>query len=99
LGRVAVGQDGNLWFGDKGVTKAIYVMNPTTHAITSFTSGLNVGSLPGGIWSGPDGNVWFTDQGTTRAIGRIGVGAPAASVAAPTVTGSLQHGTPQSCAG
>jgi streptogramin lyase len=97
LGRVAVGPDGNLWFGDKGVTKAIYVMNPTTHAITSFTSGLNAGSLPGGIWSGPDGNVWFTDQGAIRAIGRIGVGAPAASIAAPTISGPAQQGFEQVC--
>jgi outer membrane lipoprotein SlyB len=99
LGRIAVGPDGNLWFGDKGTTPSIYVMNPTTHAITAFTSGLNAGSLPGGIWSGSDGNVWFTDQGTIRAIGRIGVGAPAASVTAPTVTGSAGVNLPQTCGG
>jgi hypothetical protein len=77
-------------------------MNPTTHAITSFTSGLNAGSAPGGIWSGPDGNVWFTDQATNPtnpAIGRIGVGAPAASVAPPHVTGSGQLGVAQQCLG
>jgi hypothetical protein len=105
LGRVAVGPDGNLWFGDKGTTKSIYVMNPTTHAVTAFASGLNTGSLPGGIWSGSDGNVWFTDQGpnatspTNPAIGRIGVGAPAASVTAPTVTGSGGVNLPQTCGG
>jgi streptogramin lyase len=102
LGRVAVGQDGNLWFGDKGTTRAIYVMNPTTHAITAFTSGLNAGSAPGGIWSGSDGNVWFTDQATNPtnpAIGRIGVGASAASVTAPTVTGSGGVNLPQACGG
>ena len=102
LGRVAVGPDGNLWFGDKGTTRAIYVMNPTTHAITAFTSGLNPGSAPGGIWSGSDGNVWFTDQATNPtnpAIGRIGVGAPGASVTAPTVTGSGGVNLPQTCGG
>jgi virginiamycin B lyase len=99
LGRIAVGPDGNLWFGDKGTTPSIYVMNPTTHAITAFASGLNAGSLPGGIWSGSDGNVWFTDQGTIRAIGRIGVGAPAASVTPPSVTGSGGVGVPQTCGG
>jgi streptogramin lyase len=99
LGRIAVGPDGNLWFGDKGTTPSIYVMNPTTHAITAFASGLNAGSLPGGIWSGSDGNVWFTDQGTIRAIGRIGVGAPAASVTPPSVTGSGGAGVPQTCGG
>jgi len=74
-------------------------MNPTTHAITMFTAGINAGSLPGGIWSGSDGNVWFTDQGTIRAIGRIGVGATAASVAAPAVTGSGGVNVPQTCGG
>jgi len=102
LGRIAVGPDGNLWFGDKGTTRSIYTMNPTTHAITAFTSGLNAGSAPGGIWSGPDGNVWFTDQAinpTNPAIGRIGVGAPAASIAPPHVTGSGQLGVAQQCLG
>jgi len=74
-------------------------MNPNTHAITAFASGLNAGSLPGGIWSGSDGNVWFTDQGTIRAIGRIGVDAPAASVIPPAVTGSGGVGVPQTCGG
>ena len=77
-------------------------MNPTTHAITTFTSGLNAGSAPGGIWSGSDGNVWFTDQAvnpTNPAIGRIGTGAPAASIAPPSVAGAGQFGTAQQCAG
>ena len=90
LGRIAVGPDGNLWFGDKGTTRSIYVMNPTTHAITFFTSGLNAGSAPGGIWSGSDGNVWFTDQAvnpTNPAIGRVGAGAPAASITAAVCRG------------
>jgi len=99
LGRVAVGPDGSLWFGDKGTSKAIYVMNPTTHAITAFAAGLNPGSAPGGISSGPDGNVWFTDQGTTKALGRIGVGAAAASVTAPSVGGSGGVNLPHTCGG
>jgi hypothetical protein len=99
LGRIAVGPDGSLWFGDKGTTPSIYVMNPTAHTITAFASGLNAGSLPGGIWSGSDGNVWFTDQGAIRAIGRSGVGAPAASVAPPAVTGSGGVGVAQTCGG
>ena len=52
-----------------------------------------------GADSGSDGNVWFTDQGTIRAIGRIGVGAPAASVTPPAVTGSGGVGVPQTCGG
>ena len=74
-------------------------MNPTTHAITTFTTGLNAGSLPGGIWSGSDGNVWMTDQGATRAIARVGVGAPAASIAPPLVVGAGQFGTAAAVSG
>ena len=99
LGRIAVGPDGNIWFGDKGTTPSIGTINPTTHAITQYSTGLNAGSLPGGIWTGSDGNVWFTDQGAIRAIGRVGVGAPAASVTPPAVTGSGGVGVPQSCGG
>jgi virginiamycin B lyase len=99
LGRVAAGPDGNVWFGDKGPTPAIGMINPTTHAIVEFRSGINTGSAPGGIGTGSDGNVWFTDQGTTKAIGRIGAGAPAASVASPSVSVSGGVGVPQVCAG
>jgi hypothetical protein len=94
-----VGPDGNIWFGDKGATPSIGTINPTTHAITQYSAGLNAGSLPGGIWTGSDGNVWFTDQGATRAIGRIGTGAPAASVNPPSVTGSGGVGMQKACDG
>ena len=48
------------------------MINPTTHAISEFSSGLNPGSLPGAsIVVGPDGALWFMDGGTTQAIGRI----------------------------
>jgi streptogramin lyase len=98
-GRIAAGPDGNLWFTDKGSTPAIGMINPTTHAITEYSSGLNAGSLPGGIGVGPDGNMWFTDQGTIRAIGQIVTGSAAASITPPSVTGSGELGTPQSCGG
>jgi hypothetical protein len=98
-GRIAAGPDGNLWFTDKGTTPAIGTIDPATHVISEFSSGLNAGSLPGGIGPGADGNMWFTDQGTTRAIGRIGVGAPAASLTSPAVTGSDGVGVPQACGG
>ena len=99
-GRIAVGPDGNLWFTDKGVgVQAIASIDPTTHAIARYSTGLNAGSAPGGINTGPDGSVWFTDQGTTRAIGRVGTGAPAASVTAPSVTGTGGVNTAQTCGG
>jgi streptogramin lyase len=69
---MAVGRDGNLWFTDGGSPAAIGVINPTTHAISEYSAGLNAGSVPPqGIAAGPDGNVWFNDRGTTSAIGMI----------------------------
>jgi len=100
MGRLAVGPDGNVWFGDKGPTPAIGKIDPTTHAIVNFSAGINAGSLPGGMGTGPDGNVWFTDQSLTiKAIGRIGVGAPAASVTPPAVSGTGGVGVTQTCGG
>src|SRR5438093_1260167 len=68
---IAMGPDGNMWFSDNGTTKAVGMINPTTHAISEFSSGLNAGSSPGGIVTGPDGNLWFADKGITPAIGMI----------------------------
>ena len=69
---IAAGPDGNVWFTDSGTTKAIGVINPTTHAISEFSAGLNPGSnLQQGLVAGADGNLWFTDAGTTKAIGMI----------------------------
>ena len=103
LGRLAAGPDGNIWFGDKGTTKSIGKIDPATHAITLYSSGLNPGSLPGGMGTGSDGNVWFTDQataaGSTKAIGRIGVGAPTASLAPPSVSGTGGVGVAKVCGG
>ena len=48
---------------------------------------------------GADANLWVADTGTTKAVGQGGVGAPAASVTAPSVTGSGGVGTLQSCVG
>lgn len=49
--------------------------------------------------TGSDGNVWFTDQGVIKAIGRIGVGAPAASVTPPSLSGTGGVGVAQLCGG
>jgi len=98
-GRIATGPDGNLWFTDKGSTPAIGTIDPTTFAITKYSSGLNAGSAPGGIGTGADGSLWFTDQGKIRAMGRAGSGAPAASVTAPSVSGTDGVGVAQTCGG
>jgi streptogramin lyase len=69
---IAAGPDGNLWFADRGTTRAIGRITPSGQ-ITEFSTGLQPsnGSLPVNIAAGPDGNMWFTDQGTTKEIGRI----------------------------
>ena len=36
------------------------MINPTTHAITEFNSGLNPSSALRWIKLGPDGNLWYT---------------------------------------
>jgi streptogramin lyase len=98
-GRLTVGPDGNVWFTDKGTSPAIGTIDPTTHVITEFHSGLNAGSAPGGIGTGPDGNIWFTDQGAVRAMGQFTTGAAAASITAPSVTGTGGVGAAQACGG
>ena len=65
---VTEGPDGNVWFADRGTTKAIGRIT-TSGAITEFN--LPSTSNPADIEEGPDGNLWFTDQGTPVAIGRI----------------------------
>jgi len=67
---IAPGPDGNLWFVDQGVTKAIGRVTPNG-TITEFSEGLSGGALLVSIAPGPDGNLWFTNQGATKAIGRI----------------------------
>jgi streptogramin lyase len=96
---VTPGADGDLWFTDRGTTKAIGRITPggSTWTITNFP--LASTTLPGGIRTGSDGNLWFTDNGSPQAIGRFGVGAPAASIAAPVVAGLGQEGAPQLCQG
>ena len=79
---IAAGPDGNLWFTldyqpdtscslSPTGTCAIGEINPTTHAISEFSTGLNFESNPNGIAAGPDGNLWFTDPSPNDAVGEI----------------------------
>jgi streptogramin lyase len=63
---ITAGPDGNLWFTEAGAN-AIGMINPTTHAISSFTLP-TAGAGPYGITTGPDGNLWFAETGAV-AIG------------------------------
>jgi streptogramin lyase len=67
---LAVGDDNAFWITDRGQTPAIRRLT-TDGTLTSYSVGLNAGSLPNGIAPGSDGALWFTDQGPTKAIGRI----------------------------
>jgi streptogramin lyase len=65
---IAAGPDGNLWFADLACATAkapgacaIGEINPTTHAISEFSTGLNSVGIPAVIAPGPDGNLWFTE--------------------------------------
>jgi streptogramin lyase len=57
--QITKGPDGNLWFTEY-LSNKIGEINPTTHAITEFTTP-STGSGPRGITTGPDGNIWFTE--------------------------------------
>jgi len=66
--RIAVGPEGDMWFIDRGTTKAIGRVTPAG-AIEEFV--VESGVVPDYITGGPDGNVWFTDEGATKEIVRM----------------------------
>ncbi len=68
LDGIAAGPGGNLWFDEPG-SNAIGMINPTTHATSSFAIP-TAGSNPSGITEGPDGDVWFTEY-AADAIGML----------------------------
>ncbi len=64
---IALGPDGNLWFTDRGTSRAIGRITPSG-TITELAAGEQPGGEgnnvePLGIAPGSDGNVWFTDPG------------------------------------
>ena len=66
---ITTGSDGNLWFVEED-GNAIGRINPKTHAIDTFSSGLPANASPLGITSGPNGDLWFTESGpAANAIG------------------------------
>ena len=95
---IAAGADGNMWFTD--VAHAAIGKITPDGTITEFSIASAGLPLSTSLVTGPDGNLWLT-SGTFAAptIARIDVGAPAASVAPPKITGSGQQGDPQLCDG
>jgi streptogramin lyase len=93
---ITPGPDGNLWFTDNGTTKAIGRITPTG-AIAEFAV---PAGLKRGIATGPDGNLWYGD-GTSISRFDLGQGnvVQSASLEAPSVNGTAQVGTQQTCGG
>ena len=71
---LVLGPDGNLWLTDSGDNlttgttshPAVGMVDPTTGAITEYTSGLPAGVEPGSLVAGSDGNLWFCDGSITN---------------------------------
>jgi streptogramin lyase len=57
---IALGPDGNVWFTDGGITKAIGRITPAG-VIREFTAGLSAKSDPRAIAPGADGDLWFNN--------------------------------------
>jgi streptogramin lyase len=93
---LAVGPEGNIWFTEREADR-IAEINPITHATADFPTPTAV-SYPLGIGAGSDGNMWFTEAYAGR-IGEISIGATAASIAPPVVSGGGQAGVQQTCLG
>jgi streptogramin lyase len=72
---LTMGPDGNLYFTN-AANGDIEQLNPTTGAMTSFSTGsattFSFGAPPDGIAVGPDGNIWATGQGI-QAIVRLAI--------------------------
>ncbi len=100
---LATGPEGSLWFTGKstelGQPNVIGRLTATGHLEEDLAS---VGTEPEAhlLTPGPDGNMWFVlFSKTARKVEVIGTGAPAASQAAPVVTGVDQAGSELSCTG
>ena len=94
---IAAGPDGNVWFTENLANKIGRITPQGT--ITEYSTP-TPNSFPQGISAGPDGDLWFTEENTSaNKIGEVGAGVPAASLRAPSVTGSGQQGTEQACQG
>lgn len=104
---IAPGPDGSVWFtqralapiyGGPSLIGAVGRIAPDG-TITLFSGGLTSGASPSNIAPGPDGRMWFTDNGATQAVGAIGTGVPDASIAAPSITGTVRLGATLTCGG
>jgi len=94
-GALTVGQDGNLWFGARGLGR----ITPSGQ-VTHFWLGLIEGGGANDVTVGPDGsNIWFTGSGFTEhgqrtgAIGKVAPVGPSGTSPLPTVEVDLEEGS------
>jgi streptogramin lyase len=66
---ITAGPDNKLYFTASGSTPQVDQIT-TSGFITPFTTGLTLGSNPGGIATGPDNNIYFTEAAGDR-IGQV----------------------------
>jgi streptogramin lyase len=97
---MSVGADGSIWFTDESTTEVFAVGRVTpVGAISEFS--VPAGAFPVAIAPGADGNVWVASPGIffegPDTLLRVGAGTPPASLRAPSVLGSHQVGTEQTC--
>ncbi len=75
---ITLGPEGDLWFaevnnpecGVGGCPSRVGRINPTTHEVAEFSTGITEGSQPWEITLGPDGNLWFSER--TGPVGFAG---------------------------
>ena len=108
---IAAGPEGDLWFtGLKEYDPEVelspaLVQISTSGQVERAIESLVRGDYVSAIAAGPDGNMWFAEQLSIeptvpeQAIGLLGVGAPAALQAGPSVAGTAQAGSPLTCQG
>jgi streptogramin lyase len=104
---IVAGPDGNLWFtldGEKVIVggkeeeveaSRIGRISPTGEPIVTYPTSIPR-SGPEGIAPGADGNMWFTESRRNN-VGVAGTGVPGPLLAALTVSGNHEAGSPQSC--
>jgi streptogramin lyase len=93
--QIAAGPDGSMWF-TQDPSDEIGRITPTG-AISNFPV-TTANSTPQGIAAGADGSMWFTEESAGN-IAEIGTAARAASLRAPSASGSGEQGTLHVCEG
>jgi streptogramin lyase len=75
---IAVGPEGKLWFAEVNnpectseCVSKVGRIDPTTHEVAEFSTGITSGSQPWEIAAGPDGNLWFSERNGPGNAGQV----------------------------